>query len=104
MAVNVRETSLEGLPAILMRWISSRSGVPRGIDAPAFSDSLAYYDGYRSARLPANLTQAQRLLNRAAPFAVRYNLPETVISAIQPYKDFLGREKTRQLRAVLDRS
>ena len=31
-----------------------------GIPLPAISDSLAYYDSYRSARLPANLTQAQR--------------------------------------------
>jgi 6-phosphogluconate dehydrogenase len=27
---------------------------------PAFSAALAYYDGYRSAALPANLLQAQR--------------------------------------------
>ena len=31
-----------------------------GIPALAFSSALAYYDAYRSARLPANLTQAQR--------------------------------------------
>jgi 6-phosphogluconate dehydrogenase len=31
-----------------------------GIPAPAFSASLAYYDSYRSERLPANLIQAQR--------------------------------------------
>jgi 6-phosphogluconate dehydrogenase len=31
-----------------------------GIPTPAFSASLAYYDSYRSARLPANLIQAQR--------------------------------------------
>jgi 6-phosphogluconate dehydrogenase len=31
-----------------------------GIPVPAMSASLAYYDAYRSARLPANLTQAQR--------------------------------------------
>ncbi len=31
-----------------------------GIPAPTFSSALAYYDGYRSARLPANLLQAQR--------------------------------------------
>ncbi len=34
--------------------------VSRGIPVPAFSASLAYYDSYRSARLPANLIQAQR--------------------------------------------
>jgi 6-phosphogluconate dehydrogenase len=31
-----------------------------GIPAPTFSSALSYYDGYRSARLPANLLQAQR--------------------------------------------
>jgi 6-phosphogluconate dehydrogenase len=31
-----------------------------GISAPAFMSALAYYDGYRSARLPANLQQGQR--------------------------------------------
>jgi 6-phosphogluconate dehydrogenase len=36
--------------------LSAECGVP----SPTFSASLAYYDGYRSARLPANLLQAQR--------------------------------------------
>ncbi len=31
-----------------------------GVPIPAFSSSLAYYDGYRRERLPANLIQAQR--------------------------------------------
>ncbi len=31
-----------------------------GLPALAFSSALAYYDAYRSRRLPANLTQAQR--------------------------------------------
>jgi len=31
-----------------------------GVPAPAFSSALAYYDGYRSPLLPANLLQAQR--------------------------------------------
>ena len=31
-----------------------------GIPVPAFMTALAYYDGYRSANLPANLLQAQR--------------------------------------------
>ncbi len=31
-----------------------------GIPTPAFSSALAYYDSYRSERLPANLLQAQR--------------------------------------------
>ena len=34
--------------------------VENGIPAPAFSSALAYFDGYRSERLPANLLQAQR--------------------------------------------
>jgi 6-phosphogluconate dehydrogenase len=32
----------------------------RGVPIPGFASALAYYDGYRSARLPANLIQAQR--------------------------------------------
>ncbi|ODV59103.1 YHR183Wp-like protein [Ascoidea rubescens DSM 1968] len=35
-------------------------GIQYGIPTPAFSTALAFYDGYRSARLPANLLQAQR--------------------------------------------
>ena len=34
--------------------------VERGIPAPAFSSSLAYYDAYRRERLPANLVQGLR--------------------------------------------
>jgi len=34
--------------------------VENGIPVPAMSSALAFYDGYRSARLPANLLQAQR--------------------------------------------
>ncbi|MDW7774610.1 MAG: decarboxylating NADP(+)-dependent phosphogluconate dehydrogenase [Desulfobulbaceae bacterium] len=34
--------------------------VELGIPTPAFSSALAYYDGYRSGSLPANLLQAQR--------------------------------------------
>jgi 6-phosphogluconate dehydrogenase len=36
------------------------AGVQNGIPLPAMSAALAYFDGYRSARLPANLLQAQR--------------------------------------------
>jgi 6-phosphogluconate dehydrogenase len=35
-------------------------GVELGIPTPAFSSALAYYDGYRTEHLPANLLQAQR--------------------------------------------
>lgn len=34
--------------------------VRHGTPVPAFSSALAYFDGYRSATLPANLLQAQR--------------------------------------------
>ena len=36
------------------------TAVGHGIPVPAMAASLAYYDAYRSARLPANLLQAQR--------------------------------------------
>ena len=36
------------------------ASVKLGIAMPAMSSALAYYDGYRSERLPANLLQAQR--------------------------------------------
>lgn len=43
---------------------SWRKGVIRAIEAgvatPAFSTALSFYDGFRTARLPANLLQAQR--------------------------------------------
>ncbi|MBA3238813.1 MAG: decarboxylating NADP(+)-dependent phosphogluconate dehydrogenase [Parachlamydiaceae bacterium] len=35
-------------------------GAEMGIPTPCFSTALSFYDGYRSARLPANLLQAQR--------------------------------------------
>ncbi len=42
-------------------WRSAvRFAVSTGIPAPAFSSALAFYDGYRSSTLPANLLQAQR--------------------------------------------
>jgi 6-phosphogluconate dehydrogenase len=34
--------------------------VLNGVPVPAFTTALAFYDGYRSERLPANLLQAQR--------------------------------------------
>jgi len=36
------------------------AAVERGLPVPGLAVSLAYYDAYRRARLPANLTQAQR--------------------------------------------
>ncbi|MDR2702142.1 MAG: decarboxylating NADP(+)-dependent phosphogluconate dehydrogenase [Spirochaetaceae bacterium] len=36
------------------------AAVQNGIPAPALTSALAYFDGYRSERVPANLLQAQR--------------------------------------------
>ncbi|MPM22993.1 6-phosphogluconate dehydrogenase, decarboxylating [bioreactor metagenome] len=36
------------------------AAVERGVPVPAMSSALAYFDGYTSERLPANLLQAQR--------------------------------------------
>ena len=37
-----------------------KAAVEMGVPVPAISSALAYYDGYRHERLPANLLQAQR--------------------------------------------
>ena len=50
-AMNTRQVALRKVVAL-----AAESGIP----TLAFSSALAYYDAYRSARLPANLTQAQR--------------------------------------------
>jgi 6-phosphogluconate dehydrogenase len=50
-AMNARQSALRKVVAL-----AAECGIP----APAFSSALAYYDSYRSERLPANLTQAQR--------------------------------------------
>ncbi len=50
-AMNARQSALRTVVAL-----AAGSGIP----ALAFSSALAYYDAYRSERLPANLTQAQR--------------------------------------------
>jgi len=46
---------------LLPTWRSAViTAIEWGIPTPAFSASLAYYDSYRTANLPANLLQAQR--------------------------------------------
>ena len=52
-----REAVSSRLPAWRM---VVQTAIGMGIPVPAFGGSLAYYDSYRSARLPANLIQAQR--------------------------------------------
>ena len=49
--MNSRQSALRKVVAL-----AAESGIP----ALAFSSALAYFDAYRSERLPANLTQAQR--------------------------------------------
>jgi len=49
--LNLRQVSLRKIVSL-----AAESGIP----ALAFSSALAYFDAYRSERLPANLTQAQR--------------------------------------------
>jgi 6-phosphogluconate dehydrogenase len=39
---------------------AAAAAITHGIPAPAMSAAMAYYDGYRCDRLPANLLQAQR--------------------------------------------
>ena len=36
------------------------AGILRGIPLPEMSSALSFFDGYRCAKLPANLLQAQR--------------------------------------------
>jgi 6-phosphogluconate dehydrogenase len=48
------QVAQEGLRKVVAAAVSS------GIPVPAMSASLAYFDAYRSARLPLNLVQAQR--------------------------------------------
>ena len=40
--------------------VAVSTAVEYGVAVPAFGASLAYFDSYRSARLPSNLLQAQR--------------------------------------------
>lgn len=50
--------------------------VKQGIPCPAFQSALAYYDGYRTECLPANLLQAQRDYFGAHQYELLENFPE----------------------------
>ena len=52
------EVEIEGLIGALRS--TTLGMISHGIPAPCFSAALAYFDAYRSANLPTNLTQAQR--------------------------------------------
>ena len=49
---------IEGRQAAWRRTIQTAVGL--GIPVTAMASALAYFDAYRTGRLPANLTQAQR--------------------------------------------
>jgi 6-phosphogluconate dehydrogenase len=46
--------SVPGIRSVLSKTMAA------GIAAPAYAASLSYFDAFRSARMPSNLTQAQR--------------------------------------------
>lgn len=51
----------KAIKSCLRSWRKAVStAVKKGIPVPAFSTALAFFDGFRSGRLPANLLQAQR--------------------------------------------
>ena len=58
MLVPFFKSVLEGAQGSWRRVVST--AIEHGVAVPGMGSALAYYDGYRSARLPANLLQAQR--------------------------------------------
>lgn len=51
----------EALNRYQLSWRNALShAIALGVPVPAFSTALAFFDGYRTGRLPANLLQAQR--------------------------------------------
>lgn len=51
----------EAITKAQLGWRASiAKAIEFGVPVPAFSTALSFYDGYRSAKLPANLLQAQR--------------------------------------------
>jgi hypothetical protein len=62
-----------------------------GIPTPAFSTALAFYDGYRTERLPASLLQAQRDYFGAHTFRI---LPEFLSEKCTSLPSLLPRTRT----------
>ena len=56
----VRVLVVESFPAVLNWRLAIKTAVGMGVAIPAMTASLAYFDSYRTAILPQNLTQAQR--------------------------------------------
>jgi len=70
-----------------------------GIPVPAFMTALAYYDGYRHERLPANLLQAQRDYFGAHTYE-RTDRPGTFHSEWLELRRPVGGAKTRREGAI----
>jgi 6-phosphogluconate dehydrogenase len=69
-----------------------QTAVGMGIPVLAMSSSLAYFDAYRSGRLPANLTQAQRdyfgahtyrRTDKSGSFHTQWTLPDTTAEPVE---------------------
>ena len=60
-----------------------------GIPTPAFSTALAFFDGYRSEVVPANLIQAQRDYFGAHTFRVVPGKENAKLQAGQDIRTFL---------------
>jgi 6-phosphogluconate dehydrogenase len=72
--------------------VAVSTAINYGVAAPAFSASLAYFDSYRSGRLPANLLQAQRDYFGAHTYE-RVDKPGIF------HTDWIGDEPTQEISA-----
>ena len=71
----VRSSFSNWQPAYAMGKVAAEKGAA----APAFMSALAYYDGYRSARLPANLLQARTHVFQTMPALLLRPEPAPVV-------------------------
>jgi len=62
-----------------------------GIPIPAFSTALAFFDGYRSEILPANLLQAQVSFSTPVNGDI-FNVDSAIISVLTHSEFFLARK------------
>ena len=61
VVTNTGNVCVTGGPSELTGWrAATQLGIRCGIPVPALGSALSWFDGYRSAVLPANLLQAQR--------------------------------------------
>ena len=75
------------------------TAIAHGVPAPAFSAALAYYDGFRQARGPANLIQTlrdyfgahtYRRTDREGAFHVRWGQDGSQVEPGKQLKDAAG--------------